>query len=125
MINNFRNVVCHNNPIYLFNYWRGFKSINYFSSSYVKNKIAVEKIRLCDVMKILIFLNPHKKSSKTWEKFDMKVKDLKNKLNSDDIYNELNSKSPKLILVAMGSPRQEKFIYNAKKVLKDYNWDVP
>lgn len=89
MINNFRNVVCHNNPIYLFNYWRGFKSINYFSSSYVKNKIAVEKIRLCDVMKILIFLNPHKKSSKTWEKFDMKVKDLKNKLNSDDIYNEL------------------------------------
>lgn len=38
--------------------------------------------------------------------------------NDNDIYNELNSKSPKLILVAMGSPRQEKFIYNAKKVLK-------
>lgn len=38
--------------------------------------------------------------------------------NDEDIYNEINSKSPKLILVAMGSPRQEKFIYNAKKVLK-------
>jgi superfamily II DNA/RNA helicase len=35
-----------------------------------------------------------------------------------EIYNELNSKSPKLILVAMGSPRQEKFIYNAKRYLK-------
>ncbi len=34
------------------------------------------------------------------------------------IYNELLSKSPKLILVAMGSPRQEVFIYNAKNVLK-------
>ena len=34
------------------------------------------------------------------------------------IYNEINSKSPKLILVAMGSPRQEKFIYNAKNILK-------
>lgn len=38
--------------------------------------------------------------------------------NDNEIYNELNAKSPKLILVAMGSPRQEKFIYNAKKVLK-------
>ena len=38
--------------------------------------------------------------------------------NDNDIYNELLEKSPKLILVAMGSPRQEKFIYNAKKVLK-------
>lgn len=38
--------------------------------------------------------------------------------NDEEIYNELNAKSPKLILVAMGSPRQEKFIYNAKKVLK-------
>ena len=37
--------------------------------------------------------------------------------NDDDIYNELKIKSPKLILVAMGSPRQEKFIYNAKKTL--------
>lgn len=38
--------------------------------------------------------------------------------NDEDIYNELSQKSPKLILVAMGSPRQEQFIYNAKKVLK-------
>ena len=34
------------------------------------------------------------------------------------IYDELKAKSPKLILIAMGSPRQEQFIYNAKKVLK-------
>ena len=33
------------------------------------------------------------------------------------IYNELKSKAPKLILVALGSPRQEQFIYNAKKIL--------
>lgn len=33
------------------------------------------------------------------------------------IYNELKAKSPKLILVALGSPRQEQFIYNAKKIL--------
>jgi len=38
--------------------------------------------------------------------------------NDKVIYEEINQKSPKLILVAMGSPRQEKFIYNAKKVLK-------
>lgn len=38
--------------------------------------------------------------------------------NDKEIYNELNNKCPKLILVAMGSPRQEQFIYNAKKVLK-------
>lgn len=38
--------------------------------------------------------------------------------NDNEIYTEINSKSPKLILVAMGSPRQEKFIYQAKKVLK-------
>ena len=38
--------------------------------------------------------------------------------NDTEIYTEINSKSPKLILVAMGSPRQEKFIYQAKKVLK-------
>lgn len=37
--------------------------------------------------------------------------------NDNEIYEEINTKSPKLILVAMGSPRQEKFIYNAKKVL--------
>lgn len=38
--------------------------------------------------------------------------------NDEEIYDEINAKSPKLILVAMGSPRQEQFIYNAKKVLK-------
>lgn len=38
--------------------------------------------------------------------------------NDSFIYDELKSKSPKLILVAMGSPKQEQFIYNAKKVLK-------
>lgn len=38
--------------------------------------------------------------------------------DDSEIYNELKEKSPKLILVAMGSPRQEKFIYNAKSVLK-------
>ena len=37
--------------------------------------------------------------------------------NDNEIYNEIKSKSPKLILVAMGAPRQEIFIYNAKKVL--------
>jgi len=37
--------------------------------------------------------------------------------NDKDIYDELCSKSPKLILVATGSPKQEKFIYNAKKYL--------
>ncbi len=37
--------------------------------------------------------------------------------NDIDIYNDILEKSPKLILVAMGSPRQEKFIYNAKKIL--------
>lgn len=38
--------------------------------------------------------------------------------NDNDIYEDLNQKSPKLILIAMGSPKQESFIYNAKKVLK-------
>jgi N-acetylglucosaminyldiphosphoundecaprenol N-acetyl-beta-D-mannosaminyltransferase len=38
--------------------------------------------------------------------------------DDSQIYSELLAKSPKLILVAMGSPRQEKFIYEAKKVLK-------
>ncbi len=38
--------------------------------------------------------------------------------NDEEIYREINTKSPKLVLVAMGSPKQENFIYNAKKVLK-------
>lgn len=38
--------------------------------------------------------------------------------NDDEIYQELNNNSPRLVLIAMGSPRQEEFIYNAKKVLK-------
>ena len=38
--------------------------------------------------------------------------------NDEEIYADLLAKSPKLVLVAMGSPRQEEFIYNAKKVLK-------
>lgn len=38
--------------------------------------------------------------------------------NDSAIYEELKMKSPKLILVAMGSPRQEEFIYNAKRILK-------
>lgn len=38
--------------------------------------------------------------------------------NQEEIYQELVLKSPKLILVAMGSPKQEEFIYNAKKALK-------
>ncbi len=38
--------------------------------------------------------------------------------NDEDIYKELLNNSPRLILVAMGSPRQEEFIYNAKKLLK-------
>ena len=38
---------------------------------------------------------------------------------SDDnqIYEEIKANSPKLVLVAMGSPRQEEFIYKAKEVL--------
>ena len=32
-------------------------------------------------------------------------------------YGELKKRSPKLILVALGSPRQEKFIYEAKHIL--------
>ena len=35
---------------------------------------------------------------------------------NEKIYSELKAKSPKLILVALGSPKQEEFIYNAKKV---------
>lgn len=37
--------------------------------------------------------------------------------NDEEIYSELKNYSPKLILIAMGSPRQEKFIYEAKKKL--------
>ena len=37
--------------------------------------------------------------------------------NDEEIYSELKNHSPKLILIAMGSPRQEKFIYEAKKKL--------
>ena len=35
--------------------------------------------------------------------------------NDEEIYNNLKIKNPKLILVAMGAPKQEEFIYNAKK----------
>ena len=38
--------------------------------------------------------------------------------NDEKIYSDLKLKSPKLILVALGSPKQERFIYNAKKILK-------
>lgn len=38
--------------------------------------------------------------------------------NDEEIYEKINTKSPKLILVAMGSPRQERFIYNAKNKLR-------
>ena len=37
--------------------------------------------------------------------------------DDEEIYSELRNHSPKLILIAMGSPRQEKFIYEAKKKL--------
>ena len=37
--------------------------------------------------------------------------------NDEMIYNELKQHSPKLILAALGSPRQEKFIYSAKSKL--------
>lgn len=37
--------------------------------------------------------------------------------NDEAIYSELKKYSPKLILVALGSPRQEKFIYTAKTKL--------
>ena len=37
--------------------------------------------------------------------------------DDNEIYNGLKETSPRLILVAMGSPRQEEFIYNAKQVL--------
>ena len=37
--------------------------------------------------------------------------------DDEEIYNEIKAKSPKLVLVALGSPQQEFFIYNAKKIL--------
>ena len=37
--------------------------------------------------------------------------------NDIEVYNNLKEKSPRLILVAMGSPRQEEFINNAKEYL--------
>ena len=37
--------------------------------------------------------------------------------DDNEIYNGLKETSPRLILVAMGSPRQEEFIYNAKQAL--------
>lgn len=37
--------------------------------------------------------------------------------NNAEIINELKEKSPKLLLVAMGAPKQEEFIYEAKSVL--------
>lgn len=37
--------------------------------------------------------------------------------NWDEIFSELKEKSPKLILVALGSPKQEKFISKAKEIL--------
>ena len=37
--------------------------------------------------------------------------------NDEEIYSELKNHSPKLILIAMGAPRQEKCIYEAKKKL--------
>lgn len=38
--------------------------------------------------------------------------------NDEEIYHQINSTCPKLVLVAMGAPRQEKFIYNAKTKIK-------
>ena len=38
--------------------------------------------------------------------------------SNEQIYQDLINYSPKLILVAMGSPKQEQFIYQAKKILK-------
>ena len=37
--------------------------------------------------------------------------------NPDELYNSLRETAPKLVLVALGSPKQEFFIYNAKKIL--------
>lgn len=37
--------------------------------------------------------------------------------DNQSVYNELKAKAPKLILVALGSPKQEQFIYEAKNIL--------
>ena len=37
--------------------------------------------------------------------------------DDNEIHGELKKSSPKLVLVALGSPKQEKFIYGAKKIL--------
>lgn len=37
--------------------------------------------------------------------------------DDEEIYREIKSNHPRIILVALGSPRQEKFIYNAKNIL--------
>lgn len=37
--------------------------------------------------------------------------------NNEEIYEDLKRTAPKLVLVALGSPKQEIFIYNAKKIL--------
>lgn len=37
--------------------------------------------------------------------------------NNEEIINEIKEKSPKLLLVAMGAPKQEEFIYKAKSIL--------
>ncbi len=37
--------------------------------------------------------------------------------NDEEIYSQIKAKSPKLILVALGAPRQEEFIYNAKNII--------
>ena len=38
--------------------------------------------------------------------------------NNNEIYEELKQTNPRLILVALGSPKQEYFIYNAKNILQ-------
>lgn len=38
--------------------------------------------------------------------------------NTEDIYNKLKESDAKLILAALGSPKQEYFIYNAKNILQ-------
>jgi N-acetylglucosaminyldiphosphoundecaprenol N-acetyl-beta-D-mannosaminyltransferase len=37
--------------------------------------------------------------------------------NDEEIYNSLKEKAPKLVLVALGSPKQEFFIYRAKQII--------
>lgn len=37
--------------------------------------------------------------------------------NPDEIYQGIKNTSPKLILAALGSPKQEEFIYNSKKII--------